>query len=129
MCQKIESVAQLEIATQIYYDLKEESDKVTKALKPINEQIKSFMSEQAQSDIQFNNGLKVIIGTQNRSQVDKDKLVALLKAQGLTQAIKTVEIPDELEVERMVYSGILPQELYMQAIKENYIKTLKVVKK
>ena len=125
----IENIFDLEEATRLYYTLKEEADKVNKELKPINEQIKNYMTSQNQESMLFDSGFKIVIGTQNRSQVDQDKLVQILKANHLEDAIKLVEVPDELAVEKLVYLGLLPKEEYMKAVKENYIKTLKVVKK
>ena len=67
---------------EVYYELNETKNRVTKELKPINEEIKSSLAEVGLNKLDTDNGYRIEIGTQNRSTVDEEKLVALLKLKG-----------------------------------------------
>lgn len=112
-----------------YYELNETKNRVTKELKPLNEEIKSSLKEIGLTKMDTENGYRVEIGTQNRSTVDSEKLVALLKLKGFDHAIQTIEIPDESIVERLVFSGELSAEEYSACINQKIVSTLKIKKK
>ena len=113
---------------EVYYELNETKNRVTKELKPINEEIKSSLAEVGLSKLDTENGYRIEIGTQNRSTVDEEKLVALLKLKGFNEAIKTIEVPDEALVERLVFSGELSPEEYSACINQKIINTLTIKK-
>lgn len=113
---------------EVYYELNETKNRVTKELKPINEEIKSSLAEVGLNKLDTDNGYRIEIGTQNRSTVDEEKLVALLKLRGFNEAVKTIEVPDEALVERLVFSGELSPEEYSTCINQKIINTLKIKK-
>lgn len=112
-----------------YYNLNELKSSTEKELKPINKEIKDLMESINLEKMETTNGFKIEIGTQNRSKVNEDKLVQLLKMKGFTDAIKTVEVPDEQIVERLVYTGELTADEYSTCIDKQIVKTLKIKKK
>lgn len=113
---------------ETYYTLNETKNQVTKELKPINEEIKNSLAEINLKKLDTENGYRIEIGSQNRSTVDEEKLVALLKLKGFNEAIKTIEVPDEALVERLVFSGELSPEEYSACINQKIISTLKIKK-
>lgn len=113
---------------EVYYELNETKNRVTKELKPINEEIKSSLAEIGLNKLDTDNGYRIEIGTQNRSTVDEEKLVALLKLKGFNEAVKTIEVPDEALVERLVFSGELSSEEYSACINQKIISALKIKK-
>lgn len=110
-----------------YYELNLQEKEAKDAKKPLNEEIKSEMSSRNLKTDKIG-GFKVTVGTQDRSKMDSEKLVAKLKELGLTEAIKTVEVPDDAMIERLIYNDQLNAQVVQDCVIPNFVQTLTVKK-
>lgn len=88
-----------------------EQKRLKKQSDPLKDDIKKYMSE---NDLDtFKEGpVSARYEVQERRTMNESKLVERLKALGFTDAIRTVEVPDENAIEDLIYEGKLsPAEL------------------
>lgn len=108
-----------------YFRLTRLKGMVEKLIKPMNEHFKTDMLTKGDTT-RVADGYKLIITEQDKSTVDDEKLVKLLKKKKLKAAIIKVEKPDHAAVEMLVSSGeITPQELAFCQIPK-FVKVLNV---
>lgn len=91
-----------------YYELVAKIKQLEDEKKVMNKVIKSYFNNTP--GIYKVNGYKVNIYEQDRSKVDQDMLVEILKKKGLNDCLKVVVIPDEDKVEEALYCGRLTQQ-------------------
>lgn len=108
-----------------YYRFNKVKCVIENLLKPINADLKAKMIA-AKCDKKVAGDYELILGTQDKSKVDNDKLVALLKEKKLTKAIKKIEMPDEAMVEKLVNEGKITPEEFKECVVENVVTTLKI---
>jgi len=124
----IKNVEELHQIAKDYEKSNKEMNRIKKVIAPVKGAIKKFMLDTfgEKSSQEFEDGLSIKLGQQNRSSVNTVKLLALLKSKGFKSAIKIVERPDEAEVERLIYDGELSMEDYSKCIDEKVITTLRI---
>lgn len=108
-----------------YYRLSKIKGQCEKLLKPMNEFFKNDMAV-AKLDKKVEDGYELIITEQDKSYIDSDKLVALLKKKKLRSAIKKVEVPDEDAVKVLVRNGEISVEEYQMCQVPKFTKVLNV---
>lgn len=114
---------------QRYGDLNEQAKQIKKEMEPLNASIKSIMVTRlaGQDKVRVDAGnytAEMVI--QRRRSMDQEKLVAKLKMLGFTQAIRTVEVPDEKVIEDLIYNGQLPAAELADCIREQEVQVLTV---
>jgi hypothetical protein len=115
----------LDSAVVKYHELNEQSKGLKKQLDPINKDIKAYMKEERLSKYEAGD-IKVAFSVQERTTMNEDALVEKLKALGLTEAIKTVEKPNEEVIEHLLYEGKLAASELESCVEKKFIEVLKV---
>lgn len=102
-----------------------EQKKLKKESDPLKDRIKKYMGD---NDLDtFKEGpVTAKYQIQERKSMNEPMLVNKLKALGLDDAIKTVEVPDQAAIEELIYAGELdPADLDECVIRKN-VTVLKV---
>lgn len=110
---------------QQYAELDAEAKALKKQLDPMNKDIKSHMKFAGLKKYEVGD-IKVSYNVQERTNMNEDALVEKLRGLGLTEAIKTVEKPNEAVIEQLIYEGKLPASELESCIEKKYIEVLKV---
>lgn len=71
-------------------------------------------------------GYSLEINKQTRTSMNNEMLLDILKENGFTEAVKTIEVPDDQVVEELLFSGKLTTEMISPAVNEKEIAVLKV---
>lgn len=114
-----------EQSVQEYFVFDQQEKAAKDAKKPLNAIIKDEMKSRDVKTVNVGD-IKVTYAIQDRSDIDKDKLVAKLKELGLTDAIKTVEVPDDAIIERMIYNEQLDPAIVQSCVIPKFVETLTV---
>ena len=114
-------------SVQFYYELTQEKSQLEKKIKPYNEAFKKFMAKGNMKEFE-ENGYKLLLTEQDRSTMNDDRLVALLKAKGLTGAIAIKEVPVAEEVEQAVFEGLITPEEFASCMDTKKATVLNVKK-
>lgn len=97
-----------------------------KSLEALDKKIKSHLLELGEKEYAAS-GFTFKMGVQDRSTMNEEKLVALLKEKGLdTKAVKTVEIGDPDAVAECIKTGELTVEELSECKNPNIINTMTV---
>ena len=108
-----------------YFELIKQKSEIEKQIKPLNESYKRSMSADNQTEF-IEDGYKLELKEQDRSKMNNERLVALLKKKGYPTAIEIKLVAKEDVVETLVFEGkITPAELD-SCIDKNIIKVLTV---
>lgn len=107
-------------ADQSQKDFKKQRDK-------LNNQIKEGMESEELEEMSAG-GYTATRNVQERTSMDSDTLLKILKDRKLTKAIKVVEMPDEQVVEDLMASGELTTEDISPAVRVKEVVVLKIKK-
>lgn len=110
-----------------YFELNKQKLELDKRLKELNKELKDTMLANNQDTI-IDDGYKVELRNQDRSKMNDEKLVNFLVSKGLQSALTTKIVPNEEEVERLTYEGVIAPVELEQCIDKNIIKVLTVKK-
>src|SRR6185312_3212090 len=83
-----------------------EQKKLKKESDPLKDRIKDYMG-QHELDVYKVGPVTASYSIQERKSMNEPMLVNKLKALGLDEAIKTVEVPDQSAIEELIYAGTL----------------------
>lgn len=108
---------------QRYYMINSEYARLKKERDKLNAEIKGYMGGVTNTVV---GDIEVKIVPQDKSKMNAEKTIALLKEKGLTKCIQTKEIVNEGELEQALYTGEISQEDLSTCIELNIINTLKV---
>lgn len=121
----------LEELISAYYENKNELDSYKKICDSQNSQIKQRMSDMELDTFEFGS-YKAKITVSNRETTNEDKLLAVMKRYGITDAIKTKEYVDMDALENYLYHNVTSAELANDidaCIERKEVKSLKVTYK
>lgn len=111
-----------------YHEHKAEVDKHNKIVDKYKVEIKKLLKEMNMLEYEFDD-YKVKLTESTTSSFDNEKLVQKLKDLGADDVLKTIEVPNEQELEDALYNGrILPTQLADCQINK-VVEMLKVTKK
>lgn len=114
-----------------FYDVKSSADKYKKESDELNKEIKRELRvgvEAGQSVELVVGDLSAVFQVQERTSMNSEKLLQRLRDLGLTQAIKTIEAPDENVLEDLIYRGELDAGLISDCNESSLVEVLKVTK-
>lgn len=114
-----------EESVKTYYDVDTRHKELGKQRTKLNNIIKNHLAETGEETVEVDN-LVVKRGVQERTSMDKDKAVEILKSMGMSQAIKTVEVPDEEALDNLIFSGDIQPADLAPAITVKEVVTLSV---
>lgn len=102
-----------------------EQKRLKKLGDPLKDKIKKYMNQNGLDT--FKEGpVTASFKIHERTSMNEDKLLSKLKSLGLSEAIKTVEVPDQAVIEELIYEGRLdPIELDDCIIRKN-VEVLRV---
>lgn len=113
----------LEEAIKKYFPINTRRKEIAKEEEELKKTIKSYMKVGEK----FTAGdLSCEIQRQDKSYLDKEQVVEMLKSRGFTHAIKTVEVPDSDELERLIASGQIEPHQLQECMIEKIVGVLKV---
>lgn len=110
------------IAKYFAYNTRVNQDK--KEVKSLGEKLKSFFKIGDQHTTK--DGYELSITKQEKTNMNNEKLIEILKATGHSNAVKTIEVPDDKMVEELLYSGQLTAVDIAPAVSINIVAVLKV---
>jgi hypothetical protein len=112
-----------------YYELDQEKKAIEKEHKPLNEEIKEYMRTEEMDSFTVED-IVAELKTQERKNMNAEKLVARLKELGFTEAIQTVEVPNEEKINELIYEQKLDPNALSDCveIKPVYVLSVKKVK-
>lgn len=110
-----------------FYNTKSTADSFKKDADKLNKEIKQEMKAGGLKNIDTG---KVVAtyGVQERTSMNRDKLLKRLKDLGLQEAIKTVEVPNETVVEDLIYKGHLDASKIQDCIEVKEVEVLRIKK-
>jgi hypothetical protein len=116
-----EDIKELNLKSKQYTELEKE-------IKPLKDKIKlALLSAKAKKGTFGDVTLSITI--QNRDTMDEDKLTAILKLKGLTDAIKIVEKPDPNKIPELLAEGLITDEELNSCMIPNKVTILNFPKK
>jgi len=116
----------LENLVASYYVLDTEIKGLTKEKNPLNARIKKEMWESNMETVITDTGVTAKLRTQEQVSLNSEKLLSTLQQMELTQAIKTIQTPDQKVVEDMIYNGELDPNVLESCLEKKYIKVLTI---
>lgn len=143
---KIEEKLSLDQLISRYFTNKKEEIKLKKICETDNTEIKKLITSKKQylvndpKDVkkdhrtyESKDGIVVDYYVRQTRSMDEKALMEFLKKGGYITAVKTVEVVDMEEVERLIYRGVIPQEEQLEmkkfeTVKESPTLTIKEVK-
>lgn len=126
-CMPQQVQVQLAETVKEYYQIHAQIKELDETDKALNKQIKTTMSDNDLTD--FTEGdINVKLTTQRRSNTNSEMLVEKLKSLGYTNCIKTIEVPNENEIENLIYNGKLPADLLTSCTTTTEVRVLKIKK-
>jgi hypothetical protein len=119
-------MSELDKIIEMYTELKEECDKKGKVLNKLNTEIKSLLSTTEKYE---NDNYVVSCKKQERTSIDTDKIIPILKEKNLSHCIKLVENVDENNLKEALFNGLISQKDLKFAEKVTVVTVLKVNKR
>ena len=118
----------MEQLVQEYFEVDTQMKLLDARKKQLNQTLKTYMRENSLKE--FNaNGIRLVFGVQNRTDMNEEKLLRRLHELGLNTAIKMVEVPDQVEIENLLYNGQLSPDTLADCTVTKTIETLTVKEK
>lgn len=116
---------QLEQLVFHFAELDAEQKRLKKEGDPLKDKIKTIMNEHEMD--RFEKGpIQVTFSIQERRTMNEERLLQKLKSLGLTEAIKTVEKPDQQVIEDLIYEGALDPSDLDECIERKQVEVLRV---
>lgn len=101
----------------------------TKQRKELNEKIKvAFDIGDFEVDTKLHGKVKVSNRTHDRTSMNDEKIVALMKELGHTGAIKTIEVVDKDALNDLIFQGIILANQLEGAVDVSEVRVLRVTK-
>lgn len=119
------TASDFEATVEKYVELDAQQKALKKELDPMNKEIKAHMKSNNMKEFKTAD-FKVSFSVQERTSMNEDALLKKLKALGLTEAIVTVEKPDETVLEKLIYEGKLDASELESCIERKFVEVLKV---
>jgi hypothetical protein len=104
--------------------MNQEFSELEKKIKPLKDKIKNALLDAKAKKGTFGD-LELTVTFQNRDTMDEDKLVAILKEKGLTDALITIEKPDPNKLPGLIGDGLITDADIAKCMIPNKIAILK----
>lgn len=118
-------VMTLEQKAAKYYELDKQEKDAKKAKTPIGDEFKSLYPTKGQYEA---GEFMIVRGTQERTNMNEERLIQKLKDLGFNEAIATKEVPNQEVIESLIYEGKLPAEVLQSCVDVQYVQTVQVKK-
>lgn len=111
-----------------YFEVDEMQKSYKKKRDKLNSKIKSTVTEGI-SYIETEKGnFELNKSIQERTKLDEEQAVKILKELGHEGAVKTVEVPDQEALEDLIFQGLISPEQLASAVQVNKVEVLKIKK-